>query len=209
MEGIGPHLVANGHSPPERDLPRTHGRYAAIEPRVRALVAEGLGVDPDVLDPEVSLAGDLAADSLDVVELTVALEEAFGAPLSDAALDGVRTYGDLVAAVAAGVDEEHRRHAERCSAPLMARVRVVAGPGRSRSPLERSLPLTPYAVDLLTDDAVAAGPGARLELTVLGTASTRVLARASALFARAGSRGVNVEVRGTRAPRRPQRAAAR
>ena len=43
-----------------------------VEPRVRRVVAEQLGVNVEELTPEVSLTDDLAADSLDLLELTLA-----------------------------------------------------------------------------------------------------------------------------------------
>src|SRR5262245_19304675 len=50
---------------------------AGVEPRVRWLVAEQLGVGVDELAPEVSLTDDLAADSLDLAELVVVVEVEF------------------------------------------------------------------------------------------------------------------------------------
>jgi len=47
---------------------------AALEPRVRRLVAERLGVSPEDLIPEASLADELAVDSLDLLEIAIALE---------------------------------------------------------------------------------------------------------------------------------------
>jgi acyl carrier protein len=45
--------------------------------RVRSIVAQALSKNEEQITPEASLEGDLAADSLDVVEITMALEEAF------------------------------------------------------------------------------------------------------------------------------------
>ena len=70
-----------------------------VEPRVRRVVAEQLGVNVEELTPEVSLTDDLAADSLDLLELTLALEAEFGIVVSESALERVRTYGDLRATV--------------------------------------------------------------------------------------------------------------
>jgi acyl carrier protein len=74
-----------------------------VEPRVRRLVAESLGVGPEELTPEVSLTDDLAADSLDLVELAVALEAELGADVPARLLQQVRTYGDLVQATLASL----------------------------------------------------------------------------------------------------------
>ncbi|TMA38054.1 MAG: acyl carrier protein [Deltaproteobacteria bacterium] len=71
------------------------------EPRIRRLVADYLGVSADELTPEVSLTDDLAADSLDLVELALALEGEFGIEVPERMIDEVRTYGDLVETAAA------------------------------------------------------------------------------------------------------------
>ena len=67
-----------------------------VEPRVRRLVAEHLGVAEEELSPELSLVEDLAADSLDFAELAVAVEEELDLSIPDRVLDDVRTYGDLI-----------------------------------------------------------------------------------------------------------------
>ena len=70
--------------------------YAFVEPHVRRLVAEHLGVGREELLSGVSLRDDLAADSLDLVELAVALEGEFAIGVPERVLDEVRTYSDLV-----------------------------------------------------------------------------------------------------------------
>ena len=49
-----------------------------IEEKVRAIIAEQLGVKPEEVTPQASFIDDLGADSLDTVELVMALEEEFG-----------------------------------------------------------------------------------------------------------------------------------
>ena len=75
-----------------------------VEPRVRRLVADHLGVGTEELTRDVSLADELAVDSLDLVELALALETEFGISVSEATLDDVRTYGELADAVCACQD---------------------------------------------------------------------------------------------------------
>jgi acyl carrier protein len=75
------------------------GMYEFVEPHVRRLVAKHLGVGTEELVPDISLRDDLAADSLDLVELAMALEAEFGIVMPERVLDRVRTYGDLVHAV--------------------------------------------------------------------------------------------------------------
>jgi len=77
---------------------------AALEPRVRCLVADTLGVGIDELAPEVSLTDELAADSLDLAELLPARGRARP---GGARARGCtpRTYGDLVRAAIAAAPE--------------------------------------------------------------------------------------------------------
>lgn len=51
--------------------------------RVQAIVAEQLGVDPEKVTPDAEFVQDLNADSLDLVELIMSLEEEFGVEISD------------------------------------------------------------------------------------------------------------------------------
>ncbi|MEI6329031.1 MAG: acyl carrier protein [Pseudanabaena sp. ELA645] len=50
---------------------------------VKKIVAEQLGVEPEAVKPDASFANDLGADSLDTVELVMALEEKFGVEIPD------------------------------------------------------------------------------------------------------------------------------
>lgn len=65
---------------------------------MRRLVSRHLGVGLEELGSDVSLRDDLAADSLDLVELALALEATFAIAIPDRMLDRVRTYRDLVEA---------------------------------------------------------------------------------------------------------------
>jgi acyl carrier protein len=63
--------------------------------RVRSLVSDQLGVDPKEMTREASILDDLGADSLDVVELVMAIEEAFDIEISDEDAESMRTVGDV------------------------------------------------------------------------------------------------------------------
>lgn len=68
-----------------------------VEERVRELICEQLSVAPDEVTPEATFVNDLNADSLDMVELMMALEEAFGADISEDQAERIQTVGDAVA----------------------------------------------------------------------------------------------------------------
>ena len=63
--------------------------------RVRRLVSDQLGVDPSEMKPDANILDDLGADSLDVVELVMAIEEAFDIEVPDEDVEGMRTIGDM------------------------------------------------------------------------------------------------------------------
>lgn len=67
--------------------------------KVKVLLADQFGVDEDSVTSETSFRGDLNADSLDIVELIMALEEEFGITVEDEDAESVETVGDLVSAI--------------------------------------------------------------------------------------------------------------
>jgi acyl carrier protein len=64
---------------------------AEVFEKVKKIVAEQLGVDESEVKPEASFANDLGADSLDTVELVMALEEEFDIEIPDEAAEGIGT----------------------------------------------------------------------------------------------------------------------
>lgn len=64
--------------------------------KIRDIVVEQLGVDEDKVTMESSFVDDLGADSLDIVELVMALEEAFGVEIPDSEAEKISTIGDVV-----------------------------------------------------------------------------------------------------------------
>ncbi len=73
--------------------------------RVKAIIVEQLGVDPDKVTPEARFREDLEADSLDLVELIMAFEEEFGGEISDEEAQKIATVGDAVAYLEAHMSE--------------------------------------------------------------------------------------------------------
>jgi acyl carrier protein len=63
--------------------------------RVRGLVSEQLGLSPSEVTPDASILDDLGADSLDVVEMVMAIEEVFDIEVPDEDAEAMRTIGDV------------------------------------------------------------------------------------------------------------------
>lgn len=68
---------------------------ATIEPRVKKIIEEQLGVESDRVKAEASFIDDLGADSLDIVELVMAMEEEFDMEIPDEDAEKLRTVGDV------------------------------------------------------------------------------------------------------------------
>lgn len=66
---------------------------------LKKIISEQLEVDPAIINEGSSLTSDLGADSLDLVDLAMSVEDEFDIELSDEALEKIKTVGDLVAFV--------------------------------------------------------------------------------------------------------------
>ena len=66
---------------------------ATVDERVKKIIAEQLGVEEDEVGPEASFVEDLGADSLDTVELVMALEEEFEIEIPDEDAEKILTVG--------------------------------------------------------------------------------------------------------------------
>ena len=115
IKGLGPNVPATGApvtnavivvNAPGKVEPRlarkmqrpvaTAMSQEAILEKVRSIVAEQLSVDAGEVKPESNFQNDLGADSLDTVELVMALEESFDIEIPDEAAEGITTVGDAV-----------------------------------------------------------------------------------------------------------------
>lgn len=75
----------------------------SIEEKVIDIIAQKLNLSKDQVKPEASFIEDLGADSLDLVELVMAMEEAFGMEVSDEDAEKLRTVQDVIDYVKAKV----------------------------------------------------------------------------------------------------------
>ncbi len=63
--------------------------------KVMELLAEQLDVDVDTMSADTKIADDLGADSLDVVDMLMTLEDEFGIEIPDEDIEGLKTVGDV------------------------------------------------------------------------------------------------------------------
>ena len=68
----------------------------SVEARVKEIIVEQLGVNVDQVTPEAKFIEDLGADSLDTVELVMALEEEFGHEIPDEETEKLQSVGDVI-----------------------------------------------------------------------------------------------------------------
>jgi acyl carrier protein len=72
------------------------GGFMAVEQKVKQIIVEQLGVDESQVDSNASFVDDLGADSLDIVELVMAFEEAFELEIPDEDAEKITTVKDAV-----------------------------------------------------------------------------------------------------------------
>lgn len=68
----------------------------AVQDKITEIIVEQLGVKPEEVVPEASFVDDLGADSLDTVELVMALEEEFGIEIPDEDAEKIQNVGDAI-----------------------------------------------------------------------------------------------------------------
>lgn len=70
-----------------------------VEEKIKSIVVNQLGVEESAVVPKAKFIEDLGADSLDIVELVMAMEEAFGIDIPDEEAENIRTVADAISFV--------------------------------------------------------------------------------------------------------------
>jgi acyl carrier protein len=78
----------------------------SIEEKIIEIISQKLNLSKDQVKPEASFVDDLGADSLDLVELVMAMEEAFGMEVPDEDAEKLRTVKDVIEYVKAKVGDK-------------------------------------------------------------------------------------------------------
>ncbi len=76
-----------------------------VEEKIKNVIVEQLGVSADEVVPEASFVDDLGADSLDLVELIMVLEEVFGREIPDEDAEKIQTVQDAITYIKSGTKE--------------------------------------------------------------------------------------------------------
>lgn len=72
--------------------------------KVRSILVDQLDLDEEKVTPEASVADDLGADSLDIVDLVMSLEEEFDLEIPDDQVENIKTVGDIVKYIEDNID---------------------------------------------------------------------------------------------------------
>ncbi|MBQ8107139.1 MAG: acyl carrier protein [Ruminococcus sp.] len=73
--------------------------------KIREIIVEQLDVDEDKVTAEASITEDLGADSLDVVDLVMSIEESFDVEVPDEEVENIKTVGDIVKFIEAKTED--------------------------------------------------------------------------------------------------------
>ncbi|MCQ2559914.1 MAG: acyl carrier protein [Clostridia bacterium] len=76
----------------------------SIEERIKNIILEQLTVEEEEINPEASFQGDFGADSLDIVELIMAMEEEFKINIPDEEAEKIRTVGEAISYIENHID---------------------------------------------------------------------------------------------------------
>lgn len=145
--------------------------------------------------PHVSLADELGADSLDLIEFAMTLDTEFAVRAPIRVLEGVQMIRQAVSATLAALGHSRGLGPTTPPDPPPPHARTVVVTGSGRALVERTGALTPYLVEIVCGEERTAGPGARLDVLLPPTADDLHAARVRACFSRAQRRRITVTVR--------------
>lgn len=77
------------------EIETQEAKVATLNPKIKDIIVEQLGVDPEKVKTEASFIDDLGADSLDIVELVMAMEEEFDLEIPDEDAEKLKTVSDV------------------------------------------------------------------------------------------------------------------
>jgi acyl carrier protein len=188
-------VAARETGPPSADPAQWKEAVSELaEARLRQLVVERLGINTPQVRTDASLVDDLGADEMDLLEIAVALEEEFGLVVPDAVLRGVRTYGDLSAALALRLENLADSEVAELLASGSVRVRVIRNARDEAGAILRAARLTPQVIDGIVEEVLGTAGVTRLELTCSWDTTDSRLARIAQRLAGLRNRGVEVSV---------------
>ncbi len=78
--------------------------FVSIEEKIKNIILEQLTVEEEEITPEASFQGDFGADSLDIVELIMAMEEEFKINIPDEEAEKIRTVGEAISYIENHID---------------------------------------------------------------------------------------------------------
>ena len=81
----------------------------SVADRVKKIIVDQLGVEEDLVKPEASFVDDLGADSLDTVELVMALEEEFGIEIPDEEAEKITHVKEAIAYIEKHADKANKK----------------------------------------------------------------------------------------------------
>ena len=144
-----------------------------VDLRLRGVLSETLGVDAEQLDADTCLGDDLAVDSLDLLDVLMRVEEAFGVVFPERELPAIVTYGDLTGITTALVACRMRARDEALAGPVEVRIGGGVLPR-----FLRALGPDGYDQEVLRDDLRHARPDELVTVTANGHRPAAKLERA-------------------------------
>jgi acyl carrier protein len=165
-----------------------------LEDRVRRVVAERVGVDAELLVPDLLLADELALDSLDVTEVVLDLESVFRIRVPDRQVRKLRTFGDVLHTVRVLVAQRGESVAREVAAPA-ALVRLEVRGHEGHIVFARATHLSGYGIETLVEDVRQIARRNPVEVVVLDDPTGTAVATLQQAFELRREGGTTVHVR--------------